>query len=338
MIDEIKERIRQALESSRQGGSAPRLRLSALHECPRFQVLQVIEPQEATYSLEQLGHFTKGIIHELWLYRAAFPEALHQFEVELEGIKGHIDLYYPPDCILELKATSSNSIPFLPNYQHVWQVKAYLAALKQMELSDEPQGYIVYFITDNPAITLDHIYPVFLSPEEETHLITLARQLREAVEARQVPDIPPHYVPHRPPCAGVAYGSYFVCPFHERCWGKREETQLDTTLAVPTIAIERVGWAIDAEQRLQQQQRDVLRLKEEIETRLRELLKSRDDIEEITIEGVNWQVVARKDKKPTVTFAPGAKEKMIEDFGEDFLKPYLKEERRVRVYWSRKGQ
>jgi hypothetical protein len=79
-------------------------------------------------------------------------EIYPQFEVELAGVKGHIDFYFPQrKFLIECKtiAAARCSPEFLPVDHHVVQVHAYLSALFEMT-SEEHYAALVYFPTRKP--------------------------------------------------------------------------------------------------------------------------------------------------------------------------------------------
>ncbi|MDW8030159.1 MAG: hypothetical protein RMK94_17410 [Armatimonadota bacterium] len=77
-------------------------------------------------------------------------------------IKGHIELFFPETAtVLEIKATSSSFIPFLPDMHHLCQVRAYMVALVE-EGSENLNGFILYIQSDKPSSMLELIFPVDL--------------------------------------------------------------------------------------------------------------------------------------------------------------------------------
>ncbi len=337
IVKELRERLERAMQLSQGDRQPQRFRLSMLHECPRYQFFVVAEQLQEPVGLETSGHFLKGVLFEHWLRQAVFPDALYQYEVELEGIKGHVDFYFPPDVVVEVKATTSNSIPFLPDYSHRWQVQAYLTALKASGVTDDPKGFLLYLIVDNPALSLNHIYHIPLTPQAEWILQQNARLLSECWQRGEPPPIPERFSPHQPPCAGVAYGSYYTCPFLKRCWG---ETTIPAAamVGVSSELVASAGQALAAQKEFLARWRDKLTLAERIGERLRQVMRENPDMEELVVEGGGWRVVARRDRQPTEMWQEGAKERMKQDLGEDFLRPYLRYERRIRVYWQQVGE
>lgn len=300
-------------------------RLSQIHICPRFQWFSL--QQETKHpDFETLGHYLKGLIWEGWV-KGIFPEAHWQREVEFMGIKGHIDFFFPKSStVLEVKATTSTSLPFLPNPQHLWQVRAYMAALKE-EGFENPKGFILYIPVDNPSLMLEHIYEVTLENWMIRLLKERAKNLLEAFESGIEPALPEDFKPEVEPCAGISYGKPFICPFHKTCWGEER---------LPVVLrnwVDKLGDWIEAFERVKEKVEPALRQKEWVEGKVKEWLKSRDDLKVVEVKGERWRLVAVKEN--------GCREyvdkKAIEEaFGREVIEPFIKKAQpAVRVKWER---
>ncbi len=309
--DEIVRRITEALTPANE--EKPRLRLSQLHMCPRYQYFQLHEPPQPV-STAVAGHFLKGVLFEKWV-ASLWPQAETQKEVEFFGVKGHIDLFVPPDTVLEVKTTTENSLAFVPSFHHVWQVKAYMAALKENGV-DEPKGFLIYIPADNPAACLHHIYEVTLSENDSQILKEAAILLTLCADLRTPPDIPKYYNKEALPCAGVMFGRPYQCPFYERCWGEQESTAI-----VPKSWVDAIGASMQ-EYTVELARYDpTVKLWRQVEEKIKNYLRERDDIVSLQIEGQQFRIVARKAQKPREYVDVKA---LRADLGDDFLRPYLK--------------
>jgi len=318
-VQEIKETIKQALMTE---PSPPRFRLSQLKECLRQQWFEVNEPEpEGETNLFELGHFLKGRLFEDWV-ASAFPEAVRQHEVELHGIKGHIDLFIPPDVVIEVKTTTTQSLVFAPSYDHVWQVKAYLAALKSSGV-DEPKGFLVYIPADNPAKCLDYIFPIDLSDYEYEMLLNRAKTLSEATDSP--PPIPSDYSPDKLPCAGIIFNAPYRCPYFEKCWG-------EIGTIVPRSWVDGLGAQLAQLDEVIAAFEKVIKSKEEIERRIKEAMREKG-LTELVISGDQFEVVAQMSEKPRKTVDLQA---LKEDLGEEILRRYVKETYPIYVRWRKK--
>jgi len=317
---ELKDRFVKALTAD-QGEDRRSFRLSQLSQCPRAQGFAALYDTGAPEDLETLGHYLKGKVWQAFL-ASLIPEGITEFEVELEGIKGHIDIFVPPDTVLECKATTSSSIPYLPDYNHIWQVKAYMTAVKRV--AGSARGILFYVIADNPALSLNHIYEVELTEDEERLLTERAHQLVE----EGIPDKPPEYEPDKLPCSGVLYGGFYKCPFFGQCYEEKGEI-----LPVPKTWVDAVGAAVLAPKPPEIDK--VGELRKQLEDRMREVLRQYDQIESLKVEGEEFEAEAVREA-PYLTFAKGAKDVLIKRFGLDAIRDVLQEVQRVRIVWRRK--
>jgi len=114
--DSVANRI-QSLFASVAQSDKPRLRLSALGLCPRATVLSVRTGITADLT-EAAGILAAGHLFENFIAEAFEGEEIYpQFEVELAGVKGHIDFYFPQrKFLIECKtiAAARCSPEFLP--------------------------------------------------------------------------------------------------------------------------------------------------------------------------------------------------------------------------------
>lgn len=318
-LDDIKGAIEEALRTA---PSPPRYRLSQLKECLRHQWFTVNEPEpEAEPSLITLGHYLKGRIFEDWL-ASLFPQAVRQYEVELYGIKGHIDLFLPPDTVLEAKTTTTQSLAFVPSYDHIAQTKAYLAALRFMGVPD-PKGYLIYIPADSPAQTLNHIYPVTLSDDEYEALCERAKTLMEA--ETEPPPIPAHYSPHKLPCSGIVFNAPYRCPYFERCWG-------EVGTIVPRSWVDGLGAQLAAMDEVMAQFEQALKARDEIEKKIKDAMREKG-LRELVITGDQFEIVAQMAETPREYLDTKALRK---DFGDDILKHYTKQTYPIYVRWRKK--
>jgi len=200
----------------------PRLRLSRVGMCPRQTVWSVREGIEADLT-EAAGILAAGKLYEAFIAEMfENEEIIPQMEVELAGIKGHLDFYLPRlKLVIECKtiATSRIDSAKLPIEHHVAQLHAYLSALKDMGYG-ENYGAIIYLPRENPRL-----YRVFTFAYDETkhsELVLTLEMLKDAIENDKVPPIPEGYSPNSFPCSWFSRISriHLRCPFFERCWSK----------------------------------------------------------------------------------------------------------------------
>jgi BMFP domain-containing protein YqiC len=319
-VQEIKDAIKQALMTE---PSPSRYRLSQLKECLRRQWFEVNEPEpdtDAEPSLITLGHYLKGRVFENWL-ASIFPQAVRQYEVELYGIKGHIDLFLPTDTVLEAKTTTTQSLAFVPSYDHISQTKAYLAALRFMGVPD-PKGYLIYIPADSPAQALDHIYPITLSDDEYETLCQRAKTLVEA--ETEPPPIPAHYSPNKLPCSGIVFNAPYRCPYFERCWG-------ETGAIVPRSWVDELGAQLAAMDEEMARFEKIMQAREEVEKKIKEGMREKG-LRELVIRGDQFEIVAQMADKPREYLDIKA---LKEDFG-DAIKRYLKETYPIFVRWRKR--
>ena len=320
-IDEIKDAIEKQLRSE---PSPPRYRLSQLKECLRQQWFEVNKPALKTTAeptLIELGHYLKGRLFEDW-FASLFPQAIRQYEVELCGIKGHIDLFVPTDTVLEVKTTTTQSLAFVPSYDHIMQTKAYMAALKFSGV-DNPKGFLIYIPADSPAQVLNHIYPVTLSDYEYEMLCQRAQTLIEA--ETEPPPIPSHYSPDKLPCSGIVFNAPYRCPYFEDCWG-----QVGTI--VPRSWVDGLGTQLALMDEEMARFEKVVKAKEEVEKKIKEVMREKG-LKEIVISGEQFEIVAQMADKPREYLDIKA---LKEDFGEEILRHYTKETYPIFVRWRKK--
>jgi CRISPR/Cas system-associated exonuclease Cas4 (RecB family) len=319
-VQEIKDAIKQALMTE---PSPSRYRLSQLGECLRRQWFEVNEPatdEKGEPDWMELGHFLKGRVFEDWL-ASLFPQAIRQYEVSLHGIKGHIDLFLPPDTVLEAKTTTTQSLAFVPSYDHIAQTKAYLAALRFMGVPD-PKGYLIYIPADSPAQALDRIYPITLSDDEYETLCQRAKTLVEA--ETEPPPIPAHYSPNKLPCSGIVFNAPYRCPYFERCWG-------ETGAIVPRSWVDGLGAQLVALDETMARFEQVVKAREEIEKKIKDVMREKG-LRELVIRGDQFEIVAQMADKPREYLDIKA---LKEDFG-DAIRRYLKETYPIFVRWRKR--
>jgi CRISPR/Cas system-associated exonuclease Cas4 (RecB family) len=320
-VQEIKETIKQALMTE---PSPPRFRLSQLKECLRQQWFEVNEPEpddNGEPDLMKLGHYLKGRLFEDWL-ASLFTQAIRQYEVELHGIKGHIDLFIPPDTVVEVKTTTTQSLAFVPSYDHIAQTKAYLAALRFMGVPD-PKGYLVYIPADSPAQALNHIYPIILTDDEYETLCERAKTLIEA--ETEPPPIPAHYSPNKLPCSGIVFNAPYRCPYFERCWG-------EVGAIVPRSWVDGLGAQLAAMDEIIAQFEQVMKARDEIEKKIKDVMREKG-LRELTISGDQFEIVAQMADKPREQIDIKA---LRQDFGDDILQRYVREVYPIFVRWRKK--
>jgi hypothetical protein len=320
-VEVIKETIKRALMTE---PSPPRFRLSQLKECLRQQWFEVNEPEpddNGEPDLMKLGHYLKGRLFEDWL-ASLFTQAIRQYEVELHGIKGHIDLFIPPDTVVEVKTTTTQSLAFVPSYDHIAQTKAYMAALRFMGIPD-PKGYLVYIPADSPAQALNHIYPIILTDDEYETLCERAKTLSEATDSP--PPIPSDYSPDKLPCAGIIFNAPYRCLYFEKCWG-------EIGTIVPRSWVDGLGAQLAQLDEVIAAFEKVIKSKEEIERRIKEAMREKG-LTELVISGDQFEVVAQMSEKPRKTVDLQA---LKEDLGEEILRRYVKETYPIYVRWRKK--
>jgi CRISPR/Cas system-associated exonuclease Cas4 (RecB family) len=320
-VEVIKETIKQALMTE---PSPPRFRLSQLKECLRQQWFEVNEPSadaDAEPPLVTLGHYLKGRLFEDWV-ASLFPQAIRQYEVELHGIKGHIDLFIPPDTVVEVKTTTTQSLAFVPSYDHIAQTKAYMAALRFMGVPD-PKGYLVYIPADSPAQALNHIYPIILTDDEYETLCERAKTLIEA--ETEPPPIPAHYSPNKLPCSGIVFNAPYRCPYFERCWG-------EVGTIVPRSWVDGLGMQLATMDEEMARFEKVIKAKEEVERKIKEVMREKG-LRELVISGERFEIVAQMADKPREYLDTKA---LKEDFGEEILRHYIRETYPIFIRWRKK--
>jgi len=320
-VEVLKETIKQALMTE---PSPPRFRLSQLKECLRQQWFEVNEPEpddNGEPDLMKLGHYLKGRLFEDWL-ASLFTQAIRQYEVELHGIKGHIDLFIPPDTVVEVKTTTTQSLAFVPSYDHIAQTKAYLAALRFMGVPD-PKGYLVYIPADSPAQALNHIYPIILTDDEYGTLCERAKTLTEA--ETEPPPIPAHHSPNKLPCSGIVFNAPYRCPYFERCWG-------EVGTIVPRSWVDGLGAQLAAMDEIIAQFEQVMKARDEIEKKIKDVMREKG-LRELTISGDQFEIVAQMADKPREQIDIKA---LRQDFGDDILQRYVREVYPIFVRWRKK--
>jgi len=324
-LENLKIRLKEKFEKA-SVPSRKNIRLSQIHICPRFQWFTF--SQEQTFDLETLGHFIKGSLWENWV-KDVFPEAQYQREVSFCGVKGHIDFFFPEtETVLEIKATSSSAIPFLPDTHHIWQVRAYMAALKE-EGFENPKGFILYIPSDNPVKMLELFFPVDLQEWMINELRERVEDLKKAVEEGVEPPIPKGYEPEKEPCVGISYGKPFICPFHERCWIERGHQ----IVKVSANAIDKAGKIIEVLEAINQRLAPFLTYKEQVEEKVREYLQSREDLRAIEFRGERWRLIAMKgnDGREIVD-----REALEREFGKEWVRRFSKRTKpSVKVNWEK---
>ena len=320
-VEVLKETIKQALMTE---PSPSRYRLSQLRECLRQQWFEVNEPEpddNGEPDLMKLGHYLKGRLFEDWL-ASLFTQAIRQYEVELHGIKGHIDLFILPDTVVEVKTTTTQSLAFVPSYDHIAQAKAYLAALRFMGVPD-PKGYLVYIPADSPAQALNHIYPIILTDDEYGTLCERAKTLIEA--ETEPPPIPAHYSPNKLPCSGIVFNAPYRCPYFERCWG-------EVGAIVPRSWVDGLGAQLAAMDETMARFEQVVKAREEIEKKIKEVMREKG-LRELVITGDQFEIVAQMAETPREYLDTKALRK---DFGDDILKHYTKQTYPIFIRWRKK--
>jgi hypothetical protein len=224
--DSVANRI-QSLFASVAQSDQPRLRLSALGLCPRATVLSVRTGVTADLT-EAAGILAAGHLFENFIAEAFEGEEIYpQFEVELAGVKGHIDFYFPQrKFLIECKtiAAARCSPEFLPVDHHVVQVHAYLSALFEMT-SEEHYAALVYFPRENPR--LFQVFTFAYDPSWHSELVLRIELLKHAIETGELPPIPADYDATKFPCRWFSRISRMVvqCPFYEQCWQAKKQEQ-----------------------------------------------------------------------------------------------------------------
>jgi CRISPR/Cas system-associated exonuclease Cas4 (RecB family) len=276
---------------------------------------------DAEPPLVTLGHYLKGRLFEDWV-ASLFPQAIRQYEVELFSIKGHIDLFIPPDTVMEVKTTTTQSLAFVPSYDHIAQTKAYMAALRFMGVT-EPKGFLIYIPADSPVQALNHIYPVTLSDAEFEVLCQRAKTLIEA--ETEPPPIPAHYSPNKLPCSGIVFNAPYRCPFFERCWN-------EVGTIVPRSWVDGLGMQLATMDEEMARFEKVIKAKEEVERKIKEVMRERG-LRELVISGERFEIIAQMADKPREYLDIKA---LKEDFSDEILRRYLKETYPIFIRWRKK--
>jgi len=221
--NDVSHRISALFELKAQSDE-PKLRLSQLGLCPRMTALSVRTGIVADLT-EATGILAAGHLYEQFIAEAfEGEEVLPQFEVELAGVQGHVDFYFPNrDFFIECKtiAAARVSSEFLPVEHHVVQVHAYLSALYEMT-NRKHYAALVYFPRENPRL-----FRVFTFQYDESwhsELTIRIELLRHAIETGELPEIPADYDPGKFPCRWFSKISRMMvqCPFYEQCWDNKQ--------------------------------------------------------------------------------------------------------------------
>lgn len=217
--DDVRKAINHAITSGAKT-EEPRLRLSQIGLCPRANVLSVLTGIVPDFE-DMAGILFSGKIHETIIDQAFSGYILvQQKEVEVEGVKGHIDFYLPElNVIIECKTTNLYGLQKAPFDHHLMQVLAYMVGI-ELEVGSMPKAFIVYFAREDPKNF--RVNEVYCGETAKEYVIQTIRQLKEAVEKEEVPPIPMGYRPEKFPCRWFSQvtGRLFECPFHERCWSE----------------------------------------------------------------------------------------------------------------------
>lgn len=225
--NDVKRRIEGLFAKVAQPDAPPKLRLSALGLCPRATVLSIrtgVSPDlTAASGVLAAGHLFESLIAEAFDGEQVIP----QFEVELAGVKGHIDFYLPErNFLIECKtiAAARCSPEFLPVEHHVVQVHAYLSAL--YEMTGKPHvAALVYFPRENPKL-----FQVFTFAYDESwhsELVLRIELLKHAIETGEIPPVPANYSPSSFPCRWFSKIARMAmqCPFYEQCWTTEKQAE-----------------------------------------------------------------------------------------------------------------
>jgi CRISPR/Cas system-associated exonuclease Cas4 (RecB family) len=223
---------------------------------------------------------------------------------------------------VEVKTTTTQSLAFVPSYDHIAQTKAYLAALRFMGVPD-PKGYLVYIPADSPAQALNHIYPIILTDDEYETLCERAKTLIEA--ETEPPPIPAHYSPHKLPCSGIVFNAPYRCPFFERCWN-------EVGTIVPRSWVDGLGTQLAAMDEEMARFEKVIKAKEEVERKIKEAMREKG-LRELVISGERFEIVAQMADKPREYLDIKA---LREDFSDEILRRYLKETYPIFIRWRKK--
>lgn len=205
--------------------SEPKLRLSILGQCP-IAIVKSIRTGVTPDLSAAAGILSAGELFENFIYEAYDGfEVIRQYEVELAGIKGHIDFYFPQlHFLIECKtiSTARCSQDFLPIPQHEVQVHAYLSALYEMT-QVEHDALLIYIPRENPHPSLIQIFTYSYDPAWHSEIVLRIELLRHAIETGEIPPIPAEYSANKYPCLWFSKISRMQmrCPFWEECWTTR---------------------------------------------------------------------------------------------------------------------
>lgn len=228
LLQAVREDVARRIESlfSIQA-DPPKLRLSQLGLCPRATVLSIRTGITADLS-EAAGILAAGSLFESFIAQAfEGEEIIPQYEVNLAGVTGHIDFYFPNrSFFVECKtiAAARCSPDFLPVEHHVVQVHAYLSAL--YEMTSVPHiAALVYFPRENPKL-----FQVFTFAYDEawhSELVLRIELLKHSIETGELPSIPADYEAGRFPCRWFSKISRMIvqCPFYDQCWEVKPASQ-----------------------------------------------------------------------------------------------------------------
>lgn len=282
------------------GKSSYRLRLSAISDCPRRHWWRAREgrEEEEVVDEELVGIYAAGIVWEkAILDLLGVPEELRQVEVDICGVKGHIDGILTIDdkpVIVDIKTTSLALIASAPYHSHMWQVRAYAVGYKGAH-GIAPSVALIYIAREKPISANPQSPKVWASEYSEEWEISV-KETAKALLSDEVPSIPPTYAPDRLPCEGMLYGRYERCPYYERCWqqptmalAKTRYIEIAEKTAIDEIGEQRALLKTLQRESLEQQLRDAIR----------KCLDKNPDVMEVVIEGVKWRVVGRRHKQRT---------------------------------------
>lgn len=321
--EQIRERLMEFFNKGN-GSSSGKLKLSQIHLCPRYQWFSLNEGNKPS-NLETLGQYLKGLVWEDWLRREIFVDAEYQREVRLMGVRGFIDFFFPEtSTVLEVKATNSSSVPFLPDLQHIYQVATYMLALKE-EGVREPKGLILYIPVDKPSLMLETIWEVELEEEFELMLMERVREMIEATKREVEPNIPDGFRPESEPCSGSRYGKPFICPFHQFCWGE------DSISIIAGEIVDELGDWVEVYEEIVGMFGPFMERRKWFEGKLKDWMKGNENSgKTVEVRGKRWRLILVKGFRKEVDLKG-----MREVFGDEPLKPFIKKIPFVRLKWEK---
>lgn len=317
------------------------LDLSCIHICPRYQWFLLkncerlvegkdVEPEVYDYALLET-------VWEKYLRQFLPAEVIYQREVELMGVKGTIDFFFPKSSlVLEVKVTTYSSLASKPDRHHICQVVAYMMGLKD-EGIETPRGLLLYIPIDRPTL----IFTDFLSPNPRIFSSKICRPIffsayslmenvfreraKEMASLIEMDEPPKWGSPNSEPCVNFHRSRPYICPFYDQCWGERGVLENVSRL------IDDVGEWMEVYREIRRIFDPIFKRKRWVEEEIKERFRQRRSIGNIVVKGEKWAVVMTKVEKEFVDV-----DLMKRILDRKTLDRLIKRVRVIKVGWAKK--